>query len=121
MIQGVTLQLPEIIGGIVAVVGMAVGPGGVFYFLVKKGLNGSMEAVFRTEKKVEEIQKDLKKDHDSLTIAVEGLRMVVVKAEHLEMETTATRNEMIRLRTVLDLYHGRRSPHPQLKGEGNEG
>jgi hypothetical protein len=63
---------------IVALIGIALGPGGVFFVLVKKSLNGTVQSIERMDKTINKMSACQNIDHDALTKAVavlEDLRL----------------------------------------------
>lgn len=94
------------VAGIVAsLIGVAVGPGGVFYFLVKRGLNGSVQAVERMDRTLGRISAIQSMDHDSLTKAVTALEQIKQENRHYHKMTDQHARDIVAIQSRCDLLH----------------
>jgi hypothetical protein len=67
------VNTPTAIAVILGLVGLALGPGGVFFVLVKKSLNGTVQSIERMDRTINKMSACQNLDHDSLTKAVAAL------------------------------------------------
>jgi hypothetical protein len=95
----------QIITSVAGLIGLAVGPGGVFYFMVKKGLNGSLDAVARMDRSIAKISSTQDKDHDTLTKTCATLE--VIGGESARYHRVVERNTLAiaAVKTRCDIFH----------------
>lgn len=89
----------------VGLVGLALGPGGVFYFLVKKGLNGSVEAIDRMEKQTSKISAIQNMDHDQITTMSANLSTLAKEFSRTQRKTDLHETQLASMRARCDLLH----------------
>jgi hypothetical protein len=94
-----------LIGAIAGVLGVAVGPGGVFYFLVKRGLNGSVRAIERTDKTVSHISKIQVVDHDRLLGVMAALDQIQETNRHYYRIVDEHTKNIVQIQSRCDLLH----------------
>lgn len=99
-----------------SVVGVILGPGGVFFLLVRKAINGSSEAIHRVETSVGTISEVQAEDHDTLIRAVTTLE--AMKSDEVDYKRLVERHSLAIERIVqrCDLIHGSRPTVPPRAG-----
>ena len=96
---------PSLLATIVGVVGFAVGPGGVFYFLVKRGLNGSVESLNRMDRSIDKISRTQDRDHDALTRAVNTLDSISEESSRCHQQSERNARDIATARARCDILH----------------
>lgn len=105
------------IGGVIlGVVSLAVGPGGVFYFLVKKGLNGTVAAIERTDKTVGKMSALQNMDHDRITQAVTTLEQIKNENHYYHKLVDEHTKAIVAVETRCEVLH-----RDHLKGTTEKG
>lgn len=94
-----------IAGAVVALLGVALGPGGVFYFLVKRGLNGAVQAIERTDKTVGKIAAVQTLDHDRLVQAVTTLDALKEEQKHYNTLVDRNTKAIIAVQSRCEVLH----------------
>ena len=90
---------------ITAIVSAVLGPGGVFFLLVRKAINGGAEAIHRVERNVSEIKVVQRADHDTLTTVVGKLDAIKGAQDEYHPIVNKHSVQIGQLRERCDLIH----------------
>lgn len=108
----------ELIGLICGLLGVILGPGGVFYLLFKRGINGTVESVKGIEKTLSKVSGLQNMDHETLVKVGSALEAIQQAQKHYHRLVDENVKSIVKIQTRCEALHAEWFKHIMPDKEG---